>query len=121
MDNEDNIIDAKVRFGKRRLDAIIIPTLPISDAEVIPIRPVRNAERLQEISDIFNEVIHPIVTLLEEHGFEREAMILSQNATEALWNGADRTQVKAQVEEELAEIDANLPSLLLDKPEDLDS
>ncbi len=121
MDNENNIIDATAKFGKRRLHAIIIPTEPKPNSEVIPIRPVRSAERLQEISDIYKELIHPIITLLEEHGFEREAMILSQNATEALWNGADRTQVKVQVEEELREIDPNLPSLLVDKPEDLNS
>lgn len=119
MDDEHK--KTQMRFGKRRLDAIIIPPpLNINEggAEVIPIRPVRNAERLAEISTIYNELIQPVVDILEKHEYEDEATILSNDCTEALWAGASKEQVRELIDANLSEIDPSLPSFVLDMKAD---
>jgi hypothetical protein len=107
----------RARFGKRRRDAIISPPASTTDAEVIPLRPVRDEQFFQTMYETFSKDVQPVIDILVEYGYESEVEAIQDNAAESLMLGISAEQVVKQLERSVSAIDPTLWGLILHTPD----
>ncbi len=115
---EGEVLDGSHKFGQPRRRKIQ-NMLAGQSIEILPLSgPPIKRHSIEEMNDIFTEVVDPVIEILNKEGDEDGARRVRQRCTDALLKAIDKEAIRLLAEQELARIDPRLLAQLHDTPPD---